>query len=37
MGQRVGVLRSFVKEYKPEKDGRKRHNQKHPKNLRVIE
>lgn len=33
----MGVLRSYVKDYKPEKDQRRRQNQKHPKNLRVIE
>jgi hypothetical protein len=35
--EKMGVLRSFVKDYKPEKDAKKRQNQKHPKNLRVIE
>jgi len=31
----MGVLRSYVKEYRPEKD--KFRNQKHPKNLNIIE
>ena len=35
--EKMGVLRSFVKDYKPEKDAKKRQNQKHPKNIRVIE
>ncbi len=35
LDEKMGVLRSYVKDYKPEKQ-KKRHYQKHPKNLRVI-
>lgn len=37
LNEKMGVLRSYVKDYKPEKDQKRRQNQKHPKNLRVIE
>ena len=34
---KIGVLRHYVKNYRPEKDANKRQNEKHPKNLRVIQ
>lgn len=33
--EKVGVLRTFVKEFKPEKESKNKNN-KHPKNLRII-
>ena len=36
LNEKMGVLRTYVKNYRPEKESKKRQNEKHPKNLRII-
>jgi len=36
LDEKVGILRAFVKEFKPERD-QKNKNTRHPKNLKIIE
>jgi hypothetical protein len=37
LDQKMGVLRSYIKNYRPERENKRRQNDKHPKNLRIIE
>lgn len=37
LNDKIGVLRTFIKEREPEKRGVRTRNAKHPKNLKIIE
>ena len=36
LGEKIGILRAYVKEFKPERDFKNK-NLRHPKNLKIIE
>ena len=37
LDQKMGLLRGYIKYYRPERENKRRQNDKHPKNLRIIE